>query len=259
MTVQKTVPETIPSRPAIKPLETRPTARGKEEEADKLLSFPHLVFKEFICLMFISLLLVIVSMALDAPLEEIATASKTPNPAKAPWYFVGLQEMLVYFDPWIAGVIVPAMIIIGLMAIPFVDRNPRGVGRYCVRERWFAFTMFTIGIVAWFGLIIFGYFFRGPSWLFYWPWESWEIHKAEISAGTVVLPTHVGVAALLVFYGLGMGLPIIFANRFYRLLGPTRYFITMLFVLTMFGFLGKIPLRFIFDIKYILQTPWFSI
>lgn len=244
--------KTLPgARKTVKPTEP--------EEPDKLLSFPHLVFKELIALMLISLLLIIVSMAIDAPLEEQANPTKTPNPAKAPWYFVGLQEMLVYFDPWIAGVMVPTLIIIGLMAIPYVDRNPRGVGRYCVRERPFAFSMFTIGIVAWFALIIFGYFFRGPSWLVYMPWESWEIHKPLVSAGAYVLPTYLGISIIIGYYGLGMGLPIILARNFYRSLGPTRYFVTMFFVLSMFGFFGKIPLRLIFNIKYILKTPWFSI
>ncbi len=249
----------IGSESRIRRAEIRPTTAEKGEDPSKLPSFPHLVFKELICLMFITLLLVIVSLVLNAPLEEIATPSKTPNPAKAPWYFVGLQEMLVYFDPWIAGVLVPTLIIIGLMAIPFVDRNPRGVGRYCIRERWFVSTLFTIGIVVWFGLIIFGYYFRGPGWLLYWPWESWEIHKPVISAGTQVLPAHTGVAIVLGFYGLGMGLPIIFARRFYKTLGAARYFVAMFFILSMFGFLGKIPLRLCFNIKYILQTPWFSI
>ncbi|MFQ5956188.1 MAG: hypothetical protein ACE5KK_00250 [Candidatus Brocadiales bacterium] len=249
--VKKDGPQEAIPRAPIKPMEP--------EEPDKLLAFPHLVFKELIALMLVTLVLIIVSMAVDAPLEEKATLTKTPNPAKAPWYFVGLQELLVYFDPWIAGVMVPMLIIIGLMAMPYVDRNPRGVGRYCVRERLFAFTMFTIGIVAWFGLIIFGYFFRGPAWLLYWPWESWEIHKPVISKGIYIVPLYLGVPAVLAYYGLGMGLPILFAKRFYRMLGPTRYFITMFFVLSMFGVFGKILLRLLFDIKYIIHTPWLSI
>ncbi|MEK7242174.1 MAG: hypothetical protein AAB048_05325, partial [Planctomycetota bacterium] len=101
---------------------------GGGSEPDKLLSFPHLVLKEFIALMVMSLLLIIVSIVLNAPLEEEANPSKTPNPSKAPWYFCGLQEMLVYFDPWIAGVVAPTLIIIGLCVIPYVDRNPRGAG-----------------------------------------------------------------------------------------------------------------------------------
>ncbi|MEE9584518.1 MAG: hypothetical protein V3W51_03465, partial [Candidatus Brocadiales bacterium] len=225
----------------------------------EVLTFPHLVFRELIALMVFTLVLVVISIVANAPLEEIATPSKTPNPAKAPWYFVGLQEMLVYFDPWIAGVVAPTLIIIGLTVIPYVDRNPRGVGRYAFRERPFAVIVFTIGVFAWFALIVFGFYFRGPSWLIYMPWESWEIHKPILSTGTVVLPFFMGTAMILVFYALVMVLPIIFLRNFYRSLGPTRYFITMSLVATMFGFFIKIPLRFIFDIKYIIQTPWFSI
>lgn len=254
--MQERVIETTSKGEAAKPREVGSEALKKP---DKLLAFPHLVFKEFIALMLVSLVLIIISMVLNAPLEEVATPTKTPNPAKAPWYFVGLQEMLVYFDPWIAGVMIPTIIIIGLMAIPFVDRNPKGVGIYCFRERKFAFIMFTIGIVAWFGLIIFGVYFRGPSWLLYLPWESWDVHKPVISKGTYILPLFIGAPATIGFYVLGLWLPIRFARNFYNNLGPISYFVTMFFVLSMFGFLGKIPLRFVFDIKYIIHTPWFSI
>ena len=248
--------ETTSKGEVAKPREVGSEALKKPE---KLLAFPHLVFKELIALMLVSLVLIIISMVVNAPLEEVATPTKTPNPAKAPWYFVGLQEMLVYFDPWIAGVMIPILIIIGLMAIPFVDKNPKGTGIYCFRERKFAFTMFTVGIVAWFGLIIFGCFFRGPSWLLYLPWESWEIHKPVISKGTYILPLYIGMPSVMGYYALGMWLPTLFARNFFRALGPAQYFVTMFFVLSMFGFIGKIPLRFIFDIKYIIYTPWFSI
>lgn len=238
----------------------RRTAEPVEpEEPDELLTFPHLVFRELIALMLFTLLLVVVSILIPAPLEDIATPSKTPNPAKAPWYFVGLQEMLVYFDPWIAGVMAPTLIIVGLSVIPYIDRNPRGTGKYTIRERPFAFTMFTIGLFAWFALIIFGYYFRGPAWLVYMPWESWEIHKPVLSAGNYVVPLKLGVPLVLGYFVLAMGLPIIFLRKFYTSLGPTRYFITAFLVATMFGFFVKVPLRFLFDVKYIIATPWFNI
>ena len=112
-----------------------------------------------------------------APLEPLADPNKTPNPSKAPWYFVGLQELLVYFDPWIAGVVLPTLIIVGLMAIPYIDKSPHGIGEYNYKDRKFAVIVFSLGTAFWFILIIVGYFFRGPSWQWYWPWESWEIHK----------------------------------------------------------------------------------
>ena len=85
---------------------------------------------------------------------------------------------------------IPTLIIIGLMAIPFVDKNPKGVGIYCFKARKFAFVIFTIGILAWFGLIIFGCYFRGPSWLLYLPWESWDIHKPVISKARTSCPIY---------------------------------------------------------------------
>src|SRR5688500_18727709 len=105
-------------------------AAGESQLPDKVHTWPYLVRAEFIsgCVMILALL--IWSIVIDAPLEEPSNPSKTPNPSKAPWYFLGLQEMLVYFDPWIAGVILPTLIIIGLMVIPYVDINPNGNG-YC--------------------------------------------------------------------------------------------------------------------------------
>jgi hypothetical protein len=108
----------------------------------------------------------------------------TPNPAKAPWYFLGLQEMLVYFDPWIAGVVFPMLIVVGLMAIPYIDINPKGNGYYTFRERKFAMLTFCFGFhVLWILLIIVGVFMRGPGWLWFWPWQEWDPHRiaAEIN------------------------------------------------------------------------------
>src|SRR5436305_7544728 len=108
-------------------------------------------------------LMFIWSLGLDAPLEMFANPAKSPNPAKAPWYFVGLQELLVYFDPWIAGVLLPGLIIIGLIAIPYIDTNPKGVGYYAWKERKFANAMFMLGVAMWFILIFIGYACRGPN------------------------------------------------------------------------------------------------
>src|SRR5262249_15257378 len=91
---------------------------------------------------------------------------------------VGLQELLVYFDPWIAGVLLPGLIIVGLMALPYIDTNPKGVGYYAWKERPFANTLFMLGIVMWFTLIFIGYACRGPNYAWYWPWESWYLIKA---------------------------------------------------------------------------------
>jgi quinol-cytochrome oxidoreductase complex cytochrome b subunit len=97
---------------------------------DKIHTWPHLVRVEFLVTIFVLVVLVIWALLLDAPLEEPANPTRTPNPSKAPWYFLGLQEMLVYFDPWHAGVVLPTLIIVGLMVIPFIDINPGGNGYY---------------------------------------------------------------------------------------------------------------------------------
>src|SRR5215471_17637125 len=91
----------------------------QEETAEKVLTWPDLVYTELICMVVLTVILIAWSMALQAPLEDPANPSSSPNPSKAPWYFLGLQEMLVYFDPWLAGVVFPGLIIVGLMAIPY--------------------------------------------------------------------------------------------------------------------------------------------
>ena len=92
----------------------------------KVLVWPDLVYPEFICTVLLAALFLFWSIAVEAPIEEPASGTRAPNPAKAPWYFLGLQEMLVYFDPWLAGVVFPGLIVVGLMAIPYIDHQPQG-------------------------------------------------------------------------------------------------------------------------------------
>lgn len=231
----------------------------KIEKAEKLPVFPHLTFRELIATMVVILVLMWTSILFDAPLEELANPSKTPNPAKAPWYFVGLQELLVYFDPWIAGVTIPALITIGLMAIPFVGRDPtQSSPGTTTRPGLFASTVFAIGVIAWFVLIVIGLFFRGPSWQWYWPWESWTVHKPLVGVAKD-LPLWLGIVVLGLYLTLGVTLPRIFLPTFYKQLGLVRYLITAFFALSMFGVFGKIILRLFFNVKYIIHTPWFNI
>src|SRR5262249_40007564 len=99
-------------------------------EDDKVLVWPDLVYTELIAMIVCTFALVVWALALKAPLEPPASPAKAPNPSKAPWYFLGLQEMLVYFDPWMAGVVLPTMIIVGLMALPYIDFNQKGNGYF---------------------------------------------------------------------------------------------------------------------------------
>ena len=113
---------------------------------DKVYVWPYLCRNEFICAIIVMLVLGVWSIMIDAPLEEPSDPTKTPNPSKAPWYFLALQEMLVYFDPWIAGVVLPGLIIAGLIAIPYIDINPKGKGYYTIKERPFALAVFLLRI-----------------------------------------------------------------------------------------------------------------
>ena len=112
-----------------------------------MLVWPDLVYIELICMVLVTAGLIVWSLLLRAPLEEPANPVITPNPAKAPWYFLGLQEMLVFFDASIAGVTYPALIILGLCAIPYLDMNPRGNGYYTIAERKFAYVVFQFGFL----------------------------------------------------------------------------------------------------------------
>src|SRR5688500_15542877 len=99
---------------------------ASDGEADRTWVWPDLVYTEMLCMIIGTIILVAWGIAFQAPIEEPANPARTPNPSKAPWYFLGLQEMLVYYDPWLAGVVFPSLIIVGLMAIPYIDTNPKG-------------------------------------------------------------------------------------------------------------------------------------
>jgi hypothetical protein len=168
---------------------------------EKVLVWPDLVYTELICMVALTALLLFWAIALQAPLEEPASAVKTPNPSKAPWYFLGLQEMLVYYDPWMAGVVLPSLIVFGLMAIPYIDFNKQGNGYYTIEQRMFAYIMFQFGfLVLWVTLIVMGTFLRGPNWNFFGPYEIWDPHKVEAL-------NNVDLADYFWIWGLGASRP----------------------------------------------------
>ncbi|MGD9365823.1 MAG: hypothetical protein PVH87_09020 [Desulfobacteraceae bacterium] len=232
-------------------------AGGKEPARERFV-WPDLVFKELLAAVGIIVVLIIWALLMDAPLRAEADPSWTENPAKAPWYFVGLQELLVYFDPWLAGVVMPTLIVLGLMAVPYIDIYNPVSGRYGLSRRKKACAIFLFGFFLWFGLIIVGTFFRGPSWHFYWPWESWLVEKP---AGEALrsLPAIVGAAFLGLYYISGMMLPPILDKRLLKRFGSIRYMITVFLLLTMLLVPIKILLRLVFGIKYVLITPFFNI
>jgi len=170
-------------------------------EDGKVLVWPDLVYTELICMVALTALLMLWAIGLQAPLEEPASSVKTPNPSKAPWYFLGLQEMLVYYDPWMAGVVLPSLVVAGLMAIPYIDFNKLGNGYYTIKQREFAYLTFQFGfLVLWITLIVMGTFLRGPNWNFYGFYETWDAHKVEAL-------NNVDLSEFFWIRGLGMARP----------------------------------------------------
>ena len=188
----------------------------EEDKDDKVLVWPDLVYTELICLVLATAALIVWGIVAKAPLEQPANRAVTPNPSKAPWYFLGLQEMLVYFDPWLAGVVLPTLIVVGLMAIPYIDTNPRGNGYYSFRERKWEIGLFLYGfLVLWSFLIITGTFLRGPNWSFYGPYEYWDTNKLEplVKLGAVLgLTSAILVLLVVLLVQLVLGLMTIVAS-----------------------------------------------
>ena len=249
-------------------------AIGKEKE----YTWPDLVYIEFLSTLVLGILLLIWSMFVHAPLEEPANPSNSPNPSKAPWYFLGLQEMLVYYDPWIAGVVVPGFIILGLMAIPYIDTNPKGNGYYTYRQRKTEIQLFLFGfIVLWCLLIFIGTFLRGPNWNFFGLFENWDIKKVEPLTNVDLaeyfwikflnrpLPEawYVREAPGLVLLALYfIILPPLLAKtifkRFYEKMGFIRFNVFVYLFLFMLLLPIKMYLRWLFNLKYFVHLQEFD-
>ena len=249
-----------------------------QDSAQKVFSWPDLVYVELICLVIVMAVLIVWSIALKAPLEEPANPTDSPNPAKAPWYFLGLQEMLVYYDPWLAGVVLPSLIIVGLMAIPYIDTNPKGNGYFTFKERHWEITIFLVGfIVLWCSLIALGTFLRGPNWNFFGPYEFWDVNKLvplnNINLSEIVwikvlkkgLPNfwlwrEIFGLAVVGFYIVA--LPLVLSKtllrRFFEKMGMARYMIGVNLALIMLALPIKMYLRWIFNLKYIVNIPEFA-
>src|ERR1051326_517999 len=247
----------------------------EKEESDRVWVWPDLVYTELISLILCSVVLIVWSIFLKAPLEQPANPANTPNPSKAPWYFLGLQEMLVYFDPWLAGVVLPGLIIAGLIAIPYIDRNAKSNSYFTFKERKAEITVFLFGFaVLWVSLIVLGTFLRGPNWNFFGPFEFWDIHKLEaltnvnlseyiwVRAFGMALPTgwyvrEIFGILLVLFYVFT--LPVILARSvfkvYYDKLGGARYYVTAFLFLMMMSLPIKMLARWIFNLKYIVGIP----
>ncbi len=262
----------------------------EQEKNEKVLTWPDLVYTELICMIVVTAVLIAWGIVLQAPLEEPASAAKTPNPSKAPWYFLGLQEMLVYFDPWMAGVVLPSVILVGLMAIPYIDFNKLGNGYYTFNERKFAISTFLFGFLPlWVAMIVLGTFLRGPNWNFFSPYEYWDVHKLELlnnvnvsewfwlnlmnqqlpvaAAGsspltqilTILLREWLGLVLVVAYLFV---LPPIMAatvfRKFFTKMGFLRYMVLANLMLMMMSLPIKMVLRWVVRLKYIVAIPeWF--
>ena len=258
---------------------------------EKVLVWPDLVYTELICMIAVSALLLIWAIFLPAPLEEPASSVKTPNPSKAPWYFLGLQEMLVYFDPWYAGVVLPSLVVFGLMAMPYLDFNKKGNGYYSIEERKFSYLVYQFGFFElWITLIILGTFLRGPNWNFFGPFEYWTPYKVEVlnnvdlpqmfwvqwmnqplprapqgagllsQVGYILLRESPGLLVMGIYL---VALPPLLAvtvfRGFYAKMGFIRYMVMSNLMLLMLTLPLKMILRWTLNLKYIISIPEFSL
>ena len=254
----------------------RKTQPWKPGWAREVQVWPYLLRMEFLVAIIVTFILMVWSITLDAPLEEPANPSLTMNPAKAPWYFLGLQEMLVYFDPWMAGVVLPTLILVGLMVIPYMDTNPLGNGYYTYKQRKFAIWAFCFGfIVLWLSMVVIGTFIRGPGWIWFWPGQTWDHNKLIFEANRD-LPDMFGITSMLgksLFGAAVVGLFAVvtalgvhklftwnaFNRKIYSRMSLIQYLLLQFFLVTMMLLPAKMVARLLFRIKYVWVTPWFNI
>ena len=238
--------------------------------------WPFLLRIELLATIIVTIILMVWSITLNAPLEEPSNPTLTMNPSKAPWYFLGLQEMLVYFDPWIAGVIMPSLIIVGLMVIPYIDSNPLGNGYYTYKQRKFSILTFIFGfIVLWVTMIVIGTLIRGPGWMWFWPGMTWDHNRlifevnrdlpdifgikngmlknlfGAIVTGLYFVAAWIGVHKLIVLTPL--------SRKIYARMSLLQYATMQIFLIIMLALPVKILLRLLFRIKYVWVTPWFNV
>jgi hypothetical protein len=247
----------------------------EELEPEKTLTWPDLVYTELIAMVAQTIFLVVWAIALQAPLEQPASSTSAPNPSKAPWYFLGLQEMLVYFDPWMAGVVLPSLIIVGLMAMPYIDTNKQGNGYYTITQRKFAYITFQFGyLVLWVILILLGTFLRGPNWNFFGPYEYWDVHKViplnNINLSDIFWVEMLGTSkpttillrelpGMLVVLGYFTIVPEAMRRMFFKdytkQAGFLRYFVLATLILFMASLPIKMVLRWTINLKYLVAIP----
>jgi quinol-cytochrome oxidoreductase complex cytochrome b subunit len=140
----------------------------KAQPVDKVHTWPHLLAAEFVAALACTAFTFLFSIWVNAPLLQHSNPNQTPNPSKAPWYFLGLQELLTMFHPMVAGVTIPGVGLIVLIFAPYIDKNPSNKPE----DRKFAISLMTVHIMFWAVLVMIGSFFRGPGFNFTLPWRD---------------------------------------------------------------------------------------
>jgi len=140
----------------------------KATPVDKVHTWPHLLAVEFVAALACTAFLFLFSVWVNAPLLQLANPNQTPNPSKAPWYFLGLQELLTMFHPMVAGVTIPGIALFALILAPYIDKNPSNKPE----DRKFATSLMTVHLMFWAVLTLIGSFFRGPGFNFVFPWRD---------------------------------------------------------------------------------------
>ncbi len=268
--------ETLEADPQLAKTHHRKVQPYKKGWSKDVHVWPYLLRIELLAAIIVTAILMVWSITLDAPLEEPANPTLTMNPAKAPWYFLGLQEMLVYFDPWIAGVVMPTLIIVGLIVIPYIDENPLGNGYYTYKQRKFAIWTFIFGfIVLWCVMIVIGTMIRGPGWMWFWPGQTWDHNKLVFEVnrdlheivgisrtwpiaifGFLVTAAFTAITA----YGVHKLLTLTeFSRKILNRMTAVQYLTMIVLLVTMISLPAKIVARLLFRIKYVWVTPWFNI
>ncbi len=259
--------------------------------SDKVLVWPDLVYIELIVVVALLVVLIAWSLLVAAPLEEPANPAVTPNPSKAPWYFLGLQEWLVYADAWYVGFVVPCLIVLGLMAIPYLDVSPRGSGYYTISQRPRPYQAFVLGFfLLWILPILVGTFMRGPNWTFFGLYEPREPRQMTIQTNVALseyfwdywlnraLPwvdpgagvwLRVGQAAWREIAGLVFlivylaGTPLLLGRTWGKSarcnMGRARYWTMMLLCLLLLILPLKMVLRWTLNLSHVVSMPEFQL
>src|ERR1019366_3815120 len=230
----------------------RKTQAWRPEWAREVHVWPYLLRIEFLAAIIVTIILMVWSIVLNAPLEEPANPTLTMNPSKAPWYFLGL------------------------MAIPYIDANPLGNGYYTFKQRKYSLLTFFFGfIVLWLNMIAIGTLIRGPGWMWFWPGTTWD-HNRLIFEVNRDLPDIFGITTRvpkIIFGGIVVGLYLVaagigihklitktaFNRKIYARMSVLQYVVMQTFLIIMLSLPVKILARLMFRIKYIWVTPWFNI